>query len=84
MTLTLDVPADALRQMMTGEAAMARQELINLVALQLYTAGELPIGKAISLAGLTRAEFDQLLKKTKASRPFDEAELARDLTWIAK
>jgi len=64
--------------------AEARQEVIEQVAMNLYQLGELPIGKAMKLAGLTRAEFDQRLKSAAMHRPFDKEELDRDLAWADK
>ena len=56
-----------------------QKELRQDLAVALYARGALPVGKAMELAGLTRREFEGLLKAREVRRPFDDVELDREL-----
>jgi predicted HTH domain antitoxin len=80
VTLTFDVP-DSLLQEIHLPPAAAQAEVTKEVALALYTRGLLSLGKASEFSGLTRPEFESLLAQRRGERPYDVAELERDLAW---
>jgi predicted HTH domain antitoxin len=47
----------------------------------LYARGLLSLGKASEFSGMTRFEFESLLAERHVERPYDTAELERDLAW---
>ena len=80
MALTLEIPDSAVAALeMSPE--QARRELQRDLAVLLCARGALPIGKSIELAGMTRRDFEHLLKERGVRRPFDEVELNRELSW---
>ena len=68
MSITLELPPDI------GEAE-ARREL----AIALYREGKLPPGRAATLAGMGRWEFDKLLFERKVPFPMDEEEILKEV-----
>jgi predicted HTH domain antitoxin len=47
----------------------------------LYARGLLSLGKASEFSGITRPEFESLLAQRRVERPYEVAELERDLAW---
>ncbi len=78
MPLTIEIPDSALESLQLPPEQL-RRELQGDLAVVLYARGALPVGKAMELAGVTRREFEELLKARHVERPFDAAEVARDL-----
>ena len=68
MSITLELPPDI------GEAE-ARLEL----AIGLYREGKLPPGRAATLAGMDRWDFEALLVERKVPFPMDEEELLEEV-----
>ena len=68
MSITLDLPEHITE-------ADARLEL----AIQLYRIGKLPPGRAATLAGMERGEFQRVLKDRKVPFPITEEELVKDI-----
>lgn len=68
MSITLDLPADI------GEME-ARREL----AIALYREGKLPPGRAATLAGMGRWDFDALLIERKVPFPITWEEIQADI-----
>lgn len=66
---------------MSLPAADAETEVRKEIALALYARGLLSIGKAAELANATRREFEALLAGRRVERPYDAAEVDRDLAW---
>lgn len=60
--ITIDVPEDVLAAEGGDEAAFAR-ELSLLAAVKLYELGRLSSGRAAELAGISRIEFLDALKR---------------------
>ncbi len=79
MPLTLEIPDSALASLQLSPEQL-RRELQEDLAVVLYARGALPVGKAMELAGVNRREFEALLKARDVQRPFDETELARELS----
>lgn len=80
MTFTLEIPDSALNALNLPPEELRKELRIDL-AVALYARGALPIGKAMECAGLVRRDFERLLKERQVRRPFDEAELQRELAW---
>lgn len=80
MPLTLEIP-DAAVDALNLPPEELRKELRIDLAIALYARGALPIGKAMEFAGLVRRDFERLLKDRQVRRPFDDAELQRELAW---
>jgi predicted HTH domain antitoxin len=78
MSVTLEIPDSAVAEMRLAPTEL-RAELQRDLAVVLYARGALPIGKAVELAGIKRRDFERLLKERQVRRPFDEAELEREL-----
>jgi predicted HTH domain antitoxin len=68
MSITLELP-DGI------DEAEARREL----AIALYREGKLPPGRAASLAGMDRWDFDALLFERRIPFPMNEAELVKEV-----
>ena len=80
MTLTFEVPDSILREIHLQPAA-AQAEVTKEVAVALYARGLLSLGKACEFSGLTRPDFEAFLANRRVERPYDAAELDRDLAW---
>lgn len=79
MSVTLEIPESAVAEMRLPPDQL-RAELRRDLAVVLYARGALPIGKAMEFAELNRRDFEHLLKVRQVRRPFDDAELERELT----
>lgn len=80
MTFTLEIPDSALNALNLPPEELRKELRIDL-AVALYARGALPIGKAMEFAGLVRRDFERMLKERQVRRPFDKAELQRELAW---
>ncbi len=78
MIFNIELPNDSLS---LAEVAEVETEAKRELLFALYRRGLLSIGKATELAGVTRAEFEAILAARQIERPFDSAELERDLAW---
>jgi predicted HTH domain antitoxin len=78
MSLTIVIPDSALASLQLPPEQL-RRELQEDLAVILYARGALPVGKAMELAGVTRREFEALLKARNVERPFEDSELDREL-----
>jgi predicted HTH domain antitoxin len=80
MALTIEIPDEAV-QAMRIPAAEVEGELKKELALVLYARSALSLGKAVEMAGVTRAQFEGLLAQRRIERPYTAAELEHDLLW---
>lgn len=80
MTLTFEVP-DSMLQEIHLPLAAAQAEVTKEVAVAMYARGLLSLGRASEFSGVTRPEFESLLAQRHVERPYDTAELERDLAW---
>jgi predicted HTH domain antitoxin len=78
--LTFEVPNSILQEIHLPPAA-AQAEVTKEVEMALYARGLLSLGKASELSGITRQEFESLLAQPRVERPYEVAELGRDLAW---
>jgi predicted HTH domain antitoxin len=83
MSLVLEIPDEAV-QAMDLPAAEVEAELKKELALALYARRLLSLGKSVEWAGVTRQEFEELLAHRRIERPYDSAEIERDLAWATK
>ena len=77
MSVTLEIPADVLSSVRVPPQEVEARLLLEL-ALALYAQNLLASGKACSLAGLTRLEWEAVLGRRAISRHYGEADLAED------
>jgi predicted HTH domain antitoxin len=80
MALTIEIPDEAV-EALRMPASEVRAELKKELAVALYAREALSMGKAVEMAGLSRANFERLLAQRRIERPYTSAELARDLAW---
>jgi len=78
--LTFEVPDSILQEIHLPPAA-AQAEVTKEVAVALYARGLLSLGRASEFSGLARHDFDLFLAQRHVERPYDTAELERDLAW---
>jgi len=83
MTLTLEIPDEALATMALPPEDAEREIRLEL-ALTLYAREVLSMGQAAVLANVTRADFERALAARQIERPYDAAELERDLAWARR
>jgi len=76
----IEIPDEAVRAMKIP-AAEVEAELKKELALALYARGALSLGKAVEMAGVTRADFERVLGQRAIERPYSAAELEHDLSW---
>lgn len=79
MAIQIDIPEDVL-----DSARLSPEELKIELAVALYAAGRLSIGKARELAGLSLWQFRQLLASRAIATHFDENDLAQDIDTLRK
>jgi predicted HTH domain antitoxin len=83
MMLTVEIPDDVVRAMHLS-ASVAQTEVNKELCLVLYARGLLSLGKAVELAGIARPEFEAVLARRRIERPYEMAELERDLAWAER
>ena len=77
---TLKIPEDVVNALRVPPDDV-EAELYKELALALYQRGVLSSGKAASLSGLTRLQFEELLGHRKIKRHYGETELEEDLEY---
>jgi predicted HTH domain antitoxin len=80
VTLKFEIPDNMLEEMHISPA-VAQTELTKEVVIALYARGLLSLGRACELSGMTRPVFESLIAQRRIERPYDVAELDRDLAW---
>ena len=76
-TITLTIPQDIL-----DSARLTINELKTEIAVSLYAAGRLSIGKARELAEMSLWEFRQLLAFRQVSPHYDTTDLEQDIATL--
>ena len=83
MDIVIEIPKDILRSMKVPEKELPDRLKIEL-ALRLYQSGVLTFGKARSLAGMTKWDFQSLLGKEGIHRRYDVQDLEKDLSTLER
>ncbi len=73
--------SDDVAQAMRLPAVEIQCEAKKELAMAFYSRGILSLGKAVEMSGITRCEFETLLADRHIERPYDIAEIDRDLAW---
>lgn len=82
-SLTVSVPDD-LAEVLGYQGEDAGKAIQTDLILAAYAQGRVSGGKAAELLGLKRMDFEKLLGERGICRPYDIAELERDLAWARK
>ena len=80
MVFMVEIPDEALKVMLMA-AGEIQSEVRREVVIALYARGVVSLGKAVELAGLSRADFEEILAVRRIERPYDLTELEGDLAW---
>src|SRR5207249_2889865 len=78
MRFTIEIP-DAAIAALKMPASEIQAELRKELAVTLYSSGALSLGKAVEIAGISRADFENILAHRHIERPYSEEDLAEDL-----
>ena len=78
--LTISLPEEILDAVKLP-SAVKEKEILKELALALYARDILSLGKARSLAKMTRWEFEELLGKRKIIRHYTEDDLEEDIKY---
>jgi len=78
MRFTIEIP-DAAIAALKMPASEIQAELKKEVAVALYSRGALSLGKAVEIADICRADFENILGQHRIERPYSEEDLAEDL-----
>ena len=82
MSLQLSIPDSVLSAIRLPESRL-EQELLQELAIALYTQGLLSFGKASELAHMDKYEFGQLLGQRGVKRHYTQEELEDDLSYAS-
>ena len=80
MSVTLDIPDDFARRLETQPQA-AEAELRLEVAVALYRAGSLPVGRAAGIAGVSESAFADILRQRRVPMPYSLTDLEHDIAY---
>ena len=80
MSVTLEIPEDFAQRLQT-ERAQAEAELHLELAIALYREGKLPPGLAAPVAGLSRRDFEDILRQRQVPMPYTLADLEHDIAY---
>ncbi len=80
MSLTINIPEDVWQAIKLPETNK-QDHLLKELAVTLYQRDILSLGKARSLAKMTKWEFDEELSKRKIERHYDQNDLDNDLKY---
>ena len=81
--VTITVPQDIVQALRLPPDAVAA-ELQRELAVALYQRGILSSGKAAALAGMTRWEWEELLRARKIPRHYADEDLDQDIAYAAR
>ena len=80
MSVTLDVADDFARRLETQPQA-AEAELHLELAVALYRSGNLPVGRAARIAGLSEEQFSNILRQRRVPMPYSMNDLEHDIAY---
>ena len=79
-TFTLEIPSDCVAELAPSAEATRRRLLLEL-AIALYREGDLAPGRAATLAGMERHEFEEVLRQRKVPIPYTMEMLEEDFRY---
>jgi predicted HTH domain antitoxin len=79
MSVTLEIPEDFVQRLQT-DRPQAEAQLHTELAIALYREGKLPSGRAAEIAGMTRWEFEDILRQRQVPLPYTVADLEHDFS----
>jgi predicted HTH domain antitoxin len=77
MSVTLELPDD-IGQRLLDHDAMAESDVRRELAIALYREGKLPPGRAATVAGIDRSDFDALLIERKVPIPWTSEDVENE------
>jgi predicted HTH domain antitoxin len=80
MSVTLEIADDFARRLETQPQA-AEAELHLELAVALYRAGSLPVGRAAGIASLSAQEFADILRQRRVPMPYSLVDLEHDIAY---
>jgi predicted HTH domain antitoxin len=80
MSVTLEIPED-FAQRLQANREQAEAQLRLELAIALYREGRLPPGRGAEIAGLSRWQFDEVLRQRQVPMPYTVADLEHDLAY---
>lgn len=80
MSVTLEIPDDFVRRLQT-EPKVAEAQLRLELAIALYREGQLPSGRAAQIAGMSRWEFEDVLRQRQVPMPYSLSDLEHDIAY---
>ena len=80
MSVTLEVPEDFV-QRLEADRPQAEAQLHLELAIALYREGQLPAGRAAAIAGMTRWQFEDILRQRQVPMPYTLADLEHDVSY---
>lgn len=80
MSVTLEIADDFARRLETQPKA-AEAELHLELAVALYRAGSLPVGRAAGIAGISAQEFADILRQRRVPMPYSLVDLEHDIAY---
>jgi predicted HTH domain antitoxin len=82
MSVTLNVSDDFARRLECQPDA-AEAELHLELAVALYRAGSMPVGKAARVAGLSEVTFSEILRQRRVPMPYSMTDLEHDIAYAS-
>jgi predicted HTH domain antitoxin len=82
MSVTLEIPDD-FPQRLQNEPKAAEAQLRLELAIAYYRQGKLPPGRAAEIAGITRCEFEDVLRRREIPMPYSLSDLEHDIAYAS-
>jgi len=80
VSVTLEIPPDFVARMQ-NEPQAAEAQLHLELAIALYREGQLPIGRAAEIAGVSQVAFEKVLRARDVPAPYSLNDLDHDLAY---
>lgn len=80
--MTVTVP-EAFEQLLEGGIDPSDEVRIRLAA-HFYSTGQISVGRAAELSGMTRPDFERWLKEHGINMPWSPEDLKAELSWAKK
>ena len=82
MSVTLDVSDDFAKRL-ENQPQAAEAELHLELAVALYRAGSLPVGRAARIAGVSEEQFSEILRQRRVPMPYSMNDLEHDIAYAS-